>query len=36
LHTLIELTPTAYGCDEQRFELEPAPLDREGFRQGER
>jgi broad specificity phosphatase PhoE len=36
LHTLIELTPTAYGCDEQRFELEPAPLDREGFRQSER
>jgi broad specificity phosphatase PhoE len=34
LHTLIELTPTAYGCDERRFELEPAPLDREGFRQG--
>jgi broad specificity phosphatase PhoE len=36
LHTLIELTPTAYGCDEQRFELEPAPLDREGFGQSER
>jgi broad specificity phosphatase PhoE len=34
LHTLIELTPTAYGCDEQRFELEPTPVDREGFRQG--
>ncbi len=34
LHTLIELTPTAYGCDEQRFELEPTPLDHEGFRQG--
>jgi broad specificity phosphatase PhoE len=33
LHTLIELTPTAYGCDEERFELEPAPFDREGFRQ---
>jgi broad specificity phosphatase PhoE len=36
LHTLIELTPTAYGCDEQRFELEPTPVDREGFRQSER
>jgi broad specificity phosphatase PhoE/predicted kinase len=36
LHTLIELTPTAYGCDEERFELEPAPLDREGFGQGEK
>jgi broad specificity phosphatase PhoE len=33
LHTLIELTPTAYGCDERRFELEPALADREGFRQ---
>lgn len=36
LHTLIELTPTAYGCDEQHFELEPAPIDREGFRQVDR
>jgi broad specificity phosphatase PhoE len=36
LHTLIELTPTAYGCDEERFELEPIPLDREGFRQGDK
>jgi broad specificity phosphatase PhoE len=33
LHALIELTPTAYGCDERRFELEPALADREGFRQ---
>jgi broad specificity phosphatase PhoE len=33
LHTLIELTPTAYGCDELSFELEPALADREGFRQ---
>jgi broad specificity phosphatase PhoE/predicted kinase len=24
LHTVIHLTPTAYGCDEQRFELPPA------------
>ncbi len=23
LHTVIQLTPTAYGCDEQRFELPP-------------
>jgi hypothetical protein len=23
LHTLIQLTPTAYGCAEQRFELPP-------------
>jgi broad specificity phosphatase PhoE len=36
LHTLIELTPTAYGCDEERFDLEPAPMDREGFGQSER
>jgi broad specificity phosphatase PhoE len=26
LHTVIQLTPTAYGCDEQRFEL-PPPLE---------
>jgi broad specificity phosphatase PhoE/predicted kinase len=32
LHTLIQLTPTAYGCDERRFPLEPAPLDQEGYR----
>jgi broad specificity phosphatase PhoE/predicted kinase len=25
LHTVIQLTPTAYGCDEQRFDLPPAP-----------
>lgn len=25
LHTLIELSPTAYGCEERRFALEPAP-----------
>src|SRR5262249_35111716 len=23
LHTVIQLTPTAYGCDERRFELTP-------------
>ena len=28
LHTVLELTPTAYGCDERRWELGPAPLDR--------
>jgi broad specificity phosphatase PhoE len=28
LHTVIQLTPTAYGCDEQRFELPPS-LDEE-------
>jgi broad specificity phosphatase PhoE/predicted kinase len=33
LHTLIELTPTAYGCEEKRVELPPVPLDPEGFRQ---
>jgi broad specificity phosphatase PhoE/predicted kinase len=34
LHTILELEPTAYGCDERRIELPPAPLDPEGFRQG--
>ncbi len=33
LHTILELEPTAYGCDERRIELPPAPLDPEGFRQ---
>lgn len=33
LHTVIQLTPTAYGCDEKRFPLLPAPIDPEGFRQ---
>jgi broad specificity phosphatase PhoE/predicted kinase len=33
LHTILELTPTAYGCDERRIELPPAPADPEGFRQ---
>jgi broad specificity phosphatase PhoE len=33
LHTLIELTPTAYGCEERRIELPPVPVDPEGFRQ---
>ena len=34
LHTLIELTPTAYGCEERRIELPPTPGDLEGFGQG--
>jgi broad specificity phosphatase PhoE len=33
LHTVIQLTPTAYGCVEQRFSLPPPPLDAEGFRE---
>jgi broad specificity phosphatase PhoE len=33
LHTAIKLTPTAYGCDEVRFPLPPAPIDAEGFRE---
>lgn len=32
LHTVLELTPTAYGCDEKRWPLAPSPLDQEGFR----
>ncbi len=35
LHTVIRLTPTAYGCVEKRFPLAPEPYDREGFREGE-
>jgi broad specificity phosphatase PhoE/predicted kinase len=34
LHTILELEPTAYGSEERRFALPPAPLDPEGFRQG--
>jgi broad specificity phosphatase PhoE len=34
LHTMLELEPTAYGCDERRIDLPPTPLDPEGFRQG--
>jgi broad specificity phosphatase PhoE/predicted kinase len=33
LHSILELEPTAYGCDERRVALPPAPLDPEGFRQ---
>ena len=33
LHTLIQLTPTPYGCDEKRVSLPPVPLDPEGFGQ---
>ena len=29
LHTVIQLTPTAYGCEERRFELDPR-LDNDG------
>jgi len=32
LHTVLQLTPTAYGCDERRWALAPSPLDQEGFR----
>ncbi len=32
LHTVIQLTPTAYGCDERRFALSPA-LDGDGERE---
>jgi broad specificity phosphatase PhoE/predicted kinase len=34
LHTILELEPTAYGCNERRIALPPAPLDPEGFGQG--
>ena len=33
LHTILELEPTAYGSEERRIDLPPAPLDPEGFRQ---
>jgi broad specificity phosphatase PhoE/predicted kinase len=33
LHTILELEPTAYGCDERRIDLPPPPLDPEGFRE---
>jgi broad specificity phosphatase PhoE/predicted kinase len=36
LHTILELEPTAYGCDERRIDLPPTPLDPEGFRQAVR
>jgi broad specificity phosphatase PhoE len=29
LHTIVELEPTAYGCDERRIELPPLPVNRE-------
>jgi broad specificity phosphatase PhoE/predicted kinase len=34
LHTILELEPTAYGCEERRLEL-PPPAEPEGFRQSE-
>jgi broad specificity phosphatase PhoE len=30
LHSVIKLTPTAYGCEEERTPLEPRPQTREG------
>jgi len=36
LHTILELEPTAYGCDERRIDLPPAPVDPEGFGQSGR
>jgi broad specificity phosphatase PhoE/predicted kinase len=31
LHTVLELEPTAYGCDERRIELPPAPASQEAI-----
>jgi len=31
LHTVLELQPTAYGSEERRIELPPAPVDGAGF-----
>jgi broad specificity phosphatase PhoE/predicted kinase len=33
LHTVLELEPTAYGCDERRIELPPAPASQEEIRE---
>jgi broad specificity phosphatase PhoE len=33
LHTVLELQPTAYGCDERRIELPPAPISQEEIRE---
>ncbi|HEX4449069.1 MAG TPA: 6-phosphofructo-2-kinase/fructose-2,6-bisphosphatase [Polyangiaceae bacterium] len=33
LHTVLELEPTAYGCDERRVELPPAPVSQEEIRE---
>jgi broad specificity phosphatase PhoE/predicted kinase len=33
LHTVLELQPTAYGCDERRIELPPAPVSQEALRE---
>jgi broad specificity phosphatase PhoE len=35
LHTILELEPTPYGCNERRIELPPTPVEPEGFRQSE-
>jgi broad specificity phosphatase PhoE/predicted kinase len=36
LHTILELEPTAYGCEERRIELPPPPSHPDEFRQSER
>jgi broad specificity phosphatase PhoE/predicted kinase len=33
LHTVLELEPTAYGCDERRVELPPPPVSQEEIRE---
>jgi broad specificity phosphatase PhoE len=33
LHTVLELEPTAYGCDERRIELPPVPASHEEIRE---
>jgi broad specificity phosphatase PhoE/predicted kinase len=33
LHTVLELEPTAYGCDERRIELPPVPASQEEMRE---
>jgi broad specificity phosphatase PhoE len=35
LHTILELEPTPYGCNERRIELPPSPVEPDGFRQAE-
>jgi broad specificity phosphatase PhoE/predicted kinase len=36
LHTILELEPTAYGCEERRIELPPPPAHPDDFRHSER
>jgi hypothetical protein len=33
LHTVLELEPTAYGCDKRRIELPPRPARQEEIRE---